>query len=61
MLRPRRPVTIDGVGEAYKGVYYVTHVTHTFYGKSYTQSFRAKRNALMPTGREDFSAPSGLS
>jgi hypothetical protein len=29
-------------------------VTHTFTPKGYTQLFRAKRNALMPTGLEDF-------
>lgn len=55
LLKPRRTVTIKGVGESYSGVYYVTHVTHTFVPDGYTQRFRAKRNALMPTGTEDFS------
>jgi phage protein D len=54
VLKPRETVTIKGVGETYSGVYYVTHVTHTFTPKGYTQFFRAKRNALMPTGVEDF-------
>jgi hypothetical protein len=56
VLLPRRPVTIKGVGETYSGVYYVTQVTHTFTGDGYAQSFRAKRNALMPTGQEDFAS-----
>jgi hypothetical protein len=30
------------------------HVTHSFTPKGYIQLFRAKRNALMPTGAEDF-------
>ena len=55
LLKPRRTVTIKGVGETYSGVYYVTHVTHTFVPNGYTQLFRAKRNALRPTGTEDFS------
>ena len=54
VLKPRGTVTIKGVGATYSGVYYVTHVTHTFTPKGYTQFFRAKRNALMPTGFEDF-------
>lgn len=60
VLRPRRTVTIKGVGETYSGVYYVSHVTHTFTAEGYTQSFRVKRNAIMPTGSEDFSSSSGL-
>jgi phage protein D len=54
VLKPHQTVTIKGIGEAYKGVYYVTHVTHVFRASGYTQLFRAKRNALMPTGAEDF-------
>jgi phage protein D len=48
VLKPRGTVTIQGVGETYRGLYYVTHVTHTFTSSGYTQFFRAKRNALMP-------------
>jgi hypothetical protein len=44
------------VGETYSGIYYVTHVTHSFTSSGYTQFFRAKRNALMPTGTEKFAA-----
>jgi phage protein D len=55
ILKPRGTVTIKGIGETYSGVYYVTHVTHVFGADGYTQSFRVKRNALMPTGEEDFS------
>jgi phage protein D len=54
VLKPRETVTIKGVGATYSGVYYVTHVTHTFTPKGYTQVFRVKRNALMPTRAEDF-------
>jgi phage protein D len=56
ILTPRGTVTIKGIGETHSGVYYVTHVTHTFSAAGYTQVFRVKRNALMPTGGEDFSA-----
>ncbi len=58
LLKPRRTVTVKGVGESYSGVYYVTHVTHTFAPEGYTQLFRVKRNAVLPTGSEDFSASS---
>ena len=57
VLKPHRTVTIKGIGEAYSGVYYVTHVTHTFRPTGYTQLFRAKRNALLPTGVENFTRP----
>jgi phage protein D len=60
VLMPRRTVTIKGIGETYSGVYYVTHVTHSFTGDGYTQFFRVKRNAILPTGSEDFSASAGL-
>ncbi|OPY74875.1 MAG: Phage late control gene D protein (GPD) [Syntrophorhabdus sp. PtaU1.Bin153] len=56
VLKTRQTVTIKGVGETYSGVYYVTHVTHTFAAEGYTQRFKVKRNALMPTGSEQFSA-----
>jgi len=54
VLKPHGTVTIKGVGEAHSGLYYVTHVTHTWSPHGYTQFFRAKRNALMPSGEEDF-------
>lgn len=60
VLKPRGTVTIKGVGETHSGVYYVTHVTHSFTPDGYTQSFRVKRNGILPTGDEDFSASSGL-
>lgn len=59
VLKPRGTVTIKGVGETHSGVYYVNHVTHSFTQEGYTQSFRVKRNAIMPTGLEDFSTSSG--
>lgn len=61
VLMPRGTVTIKGIGETYSGVYYVSHVTHVFSTAGYVQHFRVKRNAIMPTGSEDFAAPaSGL-
>jgi phage protein D len=59
ILMPRATVTIKGIGETHSGVYYVTHVTHVFNTSGYLQSFRVKRNALKPTGHEDFSASGG--
>jgi phage protein D len=60
VLKPRAPVIIKGVGESHSGVYYVTHVTHRFTAEGYRQAFRVKRNALMPTGAEQFAAAGGL-
>jgi phage protein D len=59
VLKPRGTVTIKGVGETYSGVYYVIHVTHSFSGDGYMQSFKVRRNALMPTGSEDFAGGNG--
>jgi hypothetical protein len=52
-------VTIKGIGETYSGVYYVSHVTHSFTPDGYTQSFQVKRNAIHTTGAEDFSNGGG--
>lgn len=60
VLKPRSTVTIKGIGETYSGVYYITHVTHSFAADGYTQVFRVKRNGLMPAGSEDFSSSAGL-
>ncbi len=57
-LKARSTVTVKGVGETYSGVYYVSHVTHSFTPGGYVQYFKVKRNALMPTGSEDFTATS---
>jgi phage protein D len=59
MLKPRGTVTIKGIGETFSGVYAVSHVTHSFAGDGYTQTFEVKRNALLPTGAEDFSGGAG--
>lgn len=59
VLKPRGPVTIKGIGETYSGVYYVSHVDHVFTADGYVQRFRVKRNGLMPTGAENFSADGG--
>lgn len=60
VLKPRRAVTIKGVGESHSGVYYVEQVTHAFTADGYLQRFRALRNGLMPTGTEQFAAGAGL-
>ena len=59
ILKPRVPVTIKGIGETHSGVYYATHVNHIFNADGYIQRFRVKRNGLMPTGAENFSANNG--
>ncbi len=59
VLRPRRTVTIKGLGETHSGEYYVTHVTHAFTREGYTQAFRVKRNGLYLTGSEVFSGSGG--
>lgn len=60
VLRPRRTVTVKGVGESHSGVYYVRRVSHVFTADGYVQRFQAVRNGLMPTGAEEFSAEGGL-
>jgi len=60
VLRPRRFVTIKGIGETYSGVYYVSAVRHQFTPDGYWQSFEVKRDGLALTGREDFSSEGGL-
>lgn len=59
VLKPHGVVTVKGIGETYSGIYYVTHVNHIFNADGYVQRFRVKRNALMPTGAENFSANGG--
>lgn len=60
VLRPRGLVTVKGVGESYSGVYYVSFVRHTITREGYSQLFRARRDALLPTDDEDFSSDGGL-
>jgi phage protein D len=59
VLRPRRPVTIKGIGETFSGVYLVSHVTHAFSNDGYIQRFEVKRNGLMPTGSEAWGGGAG--
>jgi phage protein D len=59
VLMPRGLVTIKGVGESYSGVYYVSFVRHTITRDGYTQYFRVTRDALLPTGDEEFAADGG--
>ena len=60
VLKPRAVVTIKGVGETYSGEYYVSFVRHTVSRSGYSQSLRVSRDALMPTGSEEFEAGGGL-
>jgi phage protein D len=59
VLKPRRTVTVKGVGETHSGLYYVSRVTHVFSSDGYTQNFKVKRNAVELTGEEDFAGGSG--
>lgn len=59
VLKPRGIVLIKGVGQTHSGMYYITHVTHSFTSDGYTQRFTVKRNALAVTGSENFSADGG--
>ncbi len=54
VLQTRQVVPVRGVGEAFSGLYYVSSVKHVFTANSYVQRFTAKRNALAPTGPDDF-------
>jgi hypothetical protein len=60
VLRARSLVPIKGVGEVFSGTYYITNVKHSFKTDKYTQHFRARRNALAPSGDEDFGAAGSL-
>jgi phage protein D len=59
VLKPRGTVTIKGIGETFSGVYFVSHVTHSFSREGYVQTFEVKRNALLPTGSENFAGGAG--
>jgi phage protein D len=54
VLQARRLVAVKGVGETFCGVYHLTSVRHVFRDDRYTQQFTARRNALKPSGPEDF-------
>lgn len=60
VLRTRSLLPIKGVGEVFSGSYYVTHVKHSFQSDNYKQQFKARRNALAPTGDEDFGGAGSL-
>lgn len=59
VLKPRGTVTVKGIGETYSGIYYVTQVTHRITTEGYTQNFKVKRNAIRPSGAEDFAGADG--
>lgn len=60
VLRAKSLVPIKGVGETFSGTYYITNVKHLFKVDKYTQQFRARRNALAPSGDEDFGGADSL-
>jgi phage protein D len=60
ILEARRLVAVKGVGEAFSGVYYLTNVRHVFRDERYTQQFGARRNALAPSGPDDFAGGDSL-
>lgn len=60
VIRAKSLVPIKGVGELFSGTYYVTYVKHLFKTDKYTQHFKARRNALAPSGDEDFGGGSSL-
>ena len=45
VLLTAEPVSVDGSGPTYDGIYYVDAVTHTFSSDGYRQRFRLVRNA----------------
>ena len=60
VLRARSLVPIKGVGEKLSGIYYVTGVRHLFGASGYAQQFKARRNALAPSGAENFGGQGAL-
>jgi hypothetical protein len=54
LLRARRPVLVKGVGRAMAGVWYVRAVRTTMHDAKLSQTFSFSRNALGPTGGENF-------
>lgn len=60
VLRAKSLVPIKGVGEVFSGTYYITNVKHSFKPDNYSQHFKARRNALAPSGAEDFGGDSLL-
>ena len=53
-LEAGKLVPVKGVGEAFSGIYYITHVKHKFDLERYMQQFTARRNASAPLGPSDF-------
>lgn len=60
VLKPRATVVIKGLGRRHSGTYYVTRVTHEFTSDGYRQRFAIKRNAVEPSGTEQFLSAPGL-
>jgi phage protein D len=54
LLRARRPVLLKGVGRRHAGTWYVTAVRSVLDEGALTQTFAAVRNAVAPSGREEF-------
>lgn len=60
VLRAKKLVPVKGAGEAFSGVYYVTSVKHVFTPDGYAQHFTARRNAMAPSGPDDFGGGGSL-
>lgn len=54
LLRARRPVLVKGVGRVLAGVWYVRAVRTTIEEATLSQTFAFARNALSPSGSEQF-------
>jgi phage protein D len=50
VLRPGAPVSIDGLGSRYGGLWYVSKVAHQLNPQGYSQSFEAIRNGTGDSG-----------
>jgi hypothetical protein len=59
-LEAGKLVGIKGVGEAFSGIYYITHVKHKFDLERYMQHFTARRNGSAPSGPSDFGSGNSL-
>lgn len=59
VLQAKNLLPIKGIGETFSGLYYVTSVKHIFNAERYIQRFTARRNALAPSGPDDFAENAG--
>jgi hypothetical protein len=60
VLRIGSPVLVRGAGPTFSGSYYVERVLHHLEGEEHAQRFTLHRNALEPTGTENYMRDTGL-